>query len=93
MRIVVPKESAPLEARVSKAPGIVKRLVAGGAEVAVEAGAGLAASFTDDEYREAGASGVDDPAELFRAAGIVGKINAPQIRAEGFDGIDRQRAA
>lgn len=88
MRIVVPKESAPLEARVSMAPGIVKRLVAGGAEVAVEAGAGLAASFTDDEYREAGAIVMDDPAELFRAADVVGKINAPQIREDGFDEIE-----
>jgi NAD(P) transhydrogenase subunit alpha len=67
------------------APGAVKRLVTGGAEVAVEAGAGLAASFTDDEYREAGATVTDDPTELVRGADVVGKINAPQVRDDGFD--------
>ena len=87
MRIVVPKESAPLERRVAMAPGMVKRLVAGGATVTVEAGAGLAASFTDDEYREAGASVTSDSAELFGMADVVGKINAPQVLDDGFDEI------
>ena len=87
MRIVVPKEAAPSERRVAMAPGIVKRLVAGGATVAVETGAGLAASFTDDEYREAGATVVGVPAELFRSADIVCKLNVPQVRDDGFDEI------
>jgi len=70
------------------APGMVKRLVAGGATVTVEAGAGLAASFTDEEYREAGANVTSDPVELFGTADVVGKINAPQVRDDGFDEIE-----
>jgi NAD(P) transhydrogenase subunit alpha len=87
MRIVVPRETAPGERRVAMAPSIVKRLVAGGASVAVESGAGLAASFTDDEYRAAGADVITDPSELFRAAQVVGKINMPGVRDDGFDEI------
>jgi len=88
MHIVVPKESAPSERRVAIAPGMVKRLVGGGAKISVEASAGLAASFTDDEYREAGASVIADPSELFQTADVVGKINIPQVRDDGFDEIE-----
>ncbi len=87
MRIVVPKEAAPSERRVAMAPGIVKRLIDGGATVAVETGAGLAASFTDDEYRAAGADVVIDPSELFQSADVVCKLNMPQVRDDGFDEI------
>ncbi|MDH3297172.1 MAG: Re/Si-specific NAD(P)(+) transhydrogenase subunit alpha [Gemmatimonadota bacterium] len=87
MRIVVPRETAPGERRVAMAPGSVKRLVSGGVAVAVETGAGLAASFTDEEYREAGAEIIADPGALFQAADFVGKINVPQVRDDGFDEI------
>ena len=87
MRIVVPKEAAPSERRVAMAPGMVKRLIDGGTTVAVETGAGLAASFTDEEYREAGADVFVDPAELFQSADVVCKLNAPQVREDGFDEI------
>ena len=87
MRIVVPRETAASERRVAIAPASVKRLVNGGATVAVEAEAGLGASFTDAEYREAGAEVVADPGQLFGSADVVCKINPPGVRDDGFDEI------
>ena len=48
-------------------------------------GAGAGAHFTDEEYRDAGAEVVASPAELFRDAGIVLKVNPPAVRPDGFD--------
>ena len=85
MRIAVPQETTPDDGRVALAPSAVRRLVASGRSVAVEAGAGLGASFDDDEYREAGAEVVSDPAGLLRGADVVLKINPPALRLDGFD--------
>jgi len=56
MRIHVTKERAPGERRVALVPETVAKLTAAGATVAVEAGAGAEAGFSDDEYAAAGAS-------------------------------------
>ncbi|HSM07776.1 MAG TPA: Re/Si-specific NAD(P)(+) transhydrogenase subunit alpha [Gemmatimonadota bacterium] len=85
MRIAVPQETTVDDGRVALAPSAVKRLVAGGRTVSVEAGAGLGATFGDDEYREAGAEIVADPALLLRDADVVLKVNPPAVRPDGFD--------
>jgi len=59
MRIAVPVERQAGEARVALTPDSVKKLVTGGVEVAVEAGAGTHAGFVDEEYKAAGASLAD----------------------------------
>ena len=56
MRIGVPRELEPGERRVALVPDAVARLAAAGFDVVVERGAGVAASFPDDEYAEAGAT-------------------------------------
>ena len=56
MKIAVAKESYPEERRVALVPAAVKPLIKAGVEVIVESGAGDAAGFTDDLYREAGAT-------------------------------------
>ncbi|MDF9717911.1 Re/Si-specific NAD(P)(+) transhydrogenase subunit alpha [Nocardioides sp. ChNu-99] len=68
-------ESTPGEARVAGTPATVKQLVGLGYDVVVEAGAGAAASFTDEAYAEAGAR-VVGAEEAWRSA-VVLKINAP----------------
>ena len=73
MRVGVPKESAPGERRVALVPEVVSRLVSGGFEVLVEAGAGDAASFPDAAYEEAGAGVGSDP----WGADAVVKVQAP----------------
>jgi H+-translocating NAD(P) transhydrogenase subunit alpha len=62
MRIRVHRETAPGERRVALTPKATSPLVASGHQVAVPAGAGAAASFTDDAYEAAGATIFsDDP--------------------------------
>jgi NAD(P) transhydrogenase subunit alpha len=73
VRVGVPKELEPDERRVALVPETVSRLVAGGFEIAVERGAGAAASFPDDAYSEAGAELVGDP---YEADGVV-KVRKP----------------
>ncbi len=74
MRIGVPRESRAGERRVSATPKTVGQMLKLGYEVAVEAGAGVAAAYSDAAYREAGADIVD--AQVWDAD-IVLKINAP----------------
>jgi NAD(P) transhydrogenase subunit alpha len=56
MRVAVIRESAPGERRVALVPDNVARLVKGGHAVQVEAGAGVAAGFTDAAYAAVGAT-------------------------------------
>ena len=85
MRIAVPKEHTPLERRVAMTPQAIKRISQEEIRFAVESGAGAAASFTDDEYRAAGAEIVGDPRELFEGADVVLKLNPPVRREDGID--------
>ena len=72
MRIGVPKETAAGERRVALVPELVTKLTESGIDVVVEAGAGEAASFTDEAFREAGAE-LGDP----WAAEVVAKVRKP----------------
>ncbi|MDR2252460.1 MAG: Re/Si-specific NAD(P)(+) transhydrogenase subunit alpha [Bifidobacteriaceae bacterium] len=75
MRIGVPKESSAGERRVAASPKSVAQLVKLGYSVAVETGAGEAASFPDDQFREAGAE-IVSKREAW-GADIVTKIEPP----------------
>jgi H+-translocating NAD(P) transhydrogenase subunit alpha len=77
MRIAVPREKQPGEARVALAPESVKKLVAAGAEVGIEAGAGVHAGFSDAEYETAGA-GVMSRSDLLPEADILACVNRPE---------------
>ncbi|MGK0266925.1 MAG: NAD(P) transhydrogenase subunit alpha, partial [Maricaulis sp.] len=55
MRIAILKERHAGETRVAATPDTVKKFVAAGHTVAIEKGAGLTASVTDDAYATAGA--------------------------------------
>ena len=56
MKIGVPKEICPGETRVASTPEVVKKLVKTGFQVLIEANAGTASHYPDDQYREAGAT-------------------------------------
>ena len=56
MKIAVLREAEAGERRVSATPETVKKYIALGAAVSVEAGAGEGASIADADYAEAGAS-------------------------------------
>ena len=88
MKIAVPREIRAGETRVALDPESCKKLIQLGMEVAVEAGAGSAASFTDRAYQDAGATLVADPASLLASAEFVLKVNAPQARPDGTHEAD-----
>jgi len=60
-------------------PESVKRLAGSGFEIALERGAGDAASFPDPAYEEAGATIVDDP----YSADAVAKVQTPSAEEAG----------
>jgi NAD(P) transhydrogenase subunit alpha len=72
MRVGVPKETASGERRVALVPEAVAKLAQGGFEVVVEPGAGEAAAFTDDSFREAGAT-LGEPWD----AEVIAKVRKP----------------
>jgi NAD(P) transhydrogenase subunit alpha len=74
MIISVPKETYPGERRVALVPASVPPLVKSGSRVQIEAGAGTAAGFTDDAYREAGAEVVVDRRQLLQSADMVMQV-------------------
>jgi NAD(P) transhydrogenase subunit alpha len=80
MKIGVLKEGRDGETRVSATPATVVQLLKLGYEVVVESGAGVASSFSDEAYAEAGAS-IGDPL----AANVVFGVNAPS--REQLDGL------
>ena len=55
MKLAVLRETAPGERRVAASPETVRKFIALGASVSVEAGAGVSASVSDAEYEAAGA--------------------------------------
>ena len=77
-RLAVLKERAGLETRVAATPETVKKFVALGAAVAVEAGAGLAASIADADYVAAGAE-VGAAADVVAGADIVLGVQGPDV--------------
>jgi NAD(P) transhydrogenase subunit alpha len=80
MVIGVVKESRAGERRVAATPATVVQLLKLGYDVVVESGAGVASSFPDEAYVEAGAN-IGDAL----AADVVCGVNAPS--AEQLDGL------
>jgi len=75
--IGVASETASGERRVALTPETCKKLVARGAKVRVQRGAGSASSFTDDAYVEAGAELVADANAALREADLVLCVQPP----------------
>lgn len=76
MKIGVPGETYAGEKRVATTPEAIKWLQKSGYAVLVEAGAGAAARFSDDAYREAGAE-ISGGKALYAQADIILKVRAP----------------
>jgi len=76
LKIAVLKETAAGEQRVSATPETVRKFIALGAEMAVEAGAGETASIADADYANAGAK-VGDRAATLAGADIVFGVQGP----------------
>ncbi|MFL5198268.1 MAG: NAD(P)(+) transhydrogenase (Re/Si-specific) subunit alpha, partial [Microvirga sp.] len=77
MRIAVLSETDPIETRVAATPETIKKYKALGADVAVQAGAGVKAGVPDAEYEAAGATIAAGAAETARDADVVLKVRRP----------------
>ncbi|MDP3749996.1 MAG: NAD(P)(+) transhydrogenase (Re/Si-specific) subunit alpha, partial [Phenylobacterium sp.] len=75
--IAVTKERRAAETRVAATPETVKKLIASGFSVVVEAGAGTAASYQDADYAAAGATLAKTAKEAIGKADILFKVRAP----------------
>ena len=78
MKLGVPKELYPGEARVALTPGSAGQLQKLGYECVVESGAGALAGISDAAYAEAGVEVVADAAALYGASDIVAKVRPPE---------------
>ena len=78
MIIGTTKELKNNEYRVGLTPDNAAEYVHHGHTVYVEQGAGEGAGFTDEEYRQAGAVLVSDPAEIFAKADMIVKVKEPE---------------
>lgn len=74
MKVAVPQETYDGERRVALVPAVLPQLTKAGIEVAVERGAGVAAGYADEAYRDKGASIVDDRKRLLADADIVAQV-------------------
>ena len=77
MKIAVPKEQHNGETRVAVSPDVVRKLKDLGFAVTVEKGAGAGASFTDEAYKDAGATIAADIAGALKSSTVVMKVQAP----------------
>src|SRR5258708_8205124 len=77
MKIGIPKETAPSERRVALIPETVKKLAAKKIESVVETGAGMASSFSDEEYKTAGATIASSLEDLVSKSDAIVKIVRP----------------
>jgi alanine dehydrogenase len=78
MIIGIPKEIKAKEFRVGLLPSAAYLLIQRGHEVLVEHNAGAGAGFPDEDYRQAGATLVDDHARVFERAELIVKVKEPQ---------------
>ncbi len=78
MKIAVLKERAAGESRVAATPETVKKFIALGAELAVEAGAGMTASIPDEQFATMGAT-VGDAVATVQGADIVLGVQGPEV--------------
>jgi H+-translocating NAD(P) transhydrogenase subunit alpha len=77
MILAVPRESHPGESRVALVPASIPPLVKAGIEVLIEAGAGQAAGYPDQQYIEKGAKIAPSRRDAFAADVVL------QVRAAG----------
>lgn len=81
MKIGVPKEIKPQEARVGITPAGAQALIRKGHQVNIQKGAGLLSGFSDEEFEDVGCSFSETIKEVYEAAEMIIKVKEP-IAAE-----------
>jgi len=92
LTIGVPKEIMEGENRVAAIPETVSKMVAEGASVLVEKGAGDGAFYPPAEYEKAGAKIVEDVEEIFKQSDLILKVKEPrENKKKGKHEIDMMK--
>jgi NAD(P) transhydrogenase subunit alpha len=78
VKIGTPREIFEGEARVAMTPASAQQLMKLGYECAIEKGAGVAAGFSDNAYKEVGVEVIGTAAALWKACDIVAKVRQPE---------------
>ncbi len=84
MKIGIPKEIYAGEKRVATTPEVASQLMQLGFEVAVETGAGTAATFADAAYTGVGCEVVSTAADIWANADIIMKVRMPDADETGL---------
>ena len=83
MKIGIPKEVHAGERRVATTPEVASQLINKlGFEVAIQAGAGAEANFSDSAYAEVGVTVVQDVKALWDSSDIILKVRAPEYNPD-----------
>jgi alanine dehydrogenase len=86
--IGIPKEDSFQENRIALTPQAVAVIINNGNKVVIEHNAGLASSFTDNEYSEAGAEIVHEKSAIFKADMV---IKTAPISVEEMDMLQKNQ--
>ena len=78
LTVGIPREVKDGEHRVAITPDGAHELTGIGATVLIESGAGDGSSISDDEFRAAGATILDEPDDVWGRADLVCKVKEPQ---------------
>ena len=84
MKIGCVKEQKNNEFRVGLTPDNVKAYVKAGHHVYIEKGAGVGSGFPDNKYVDAGASLLDEPADIWRMVDMMIKVKEPTEKEYPF---------
>lgn len=77
MKIGVPKEIKPQEARVGVTPAGALSLIQAGHQICVQKGAGMLSGFPDAAYRDLGCKMVEDIESIYKEAEMIIKVKEP----------------
>ncbi|HET7466840.1 MAG TPA: Re/Si-specific NAD(P)(+) transhydrogenase subunit alpha [Candidatus Dormibacteraeota bacterium] len=77
MKVAIPKETAAGERRVALVPDTAAKLIGAGLQVSIQSGAGAEAYLNDAAFQAAGVTVEADETALFKDAGAVLKVQAP----------------
>ncbi len=89
MQIGIPTEIYAGEKRVATTPEVAGWLQKLGYTVAIEAGAGEKARYSDQAYRDAGVEVISDANELWSSSDIIFKVRAPEPEEIDFLGAGK----
>ncbi len=89
MRIGIPKEIHQGEKRVATTPAVTEQLLKLGFSVNIETGAGAGAHFSDEAYKEAGATIFADVKKLWSESDLILKVRGPEKHPNlGIDEVE-----